>query len=101
MKKISQIILFCCYREIKQLNQKQAKILVETTREVNNDKTLKSKTEKDRCLREKKQTNMKKFMEDRRQLETILQRRKDELKDKLLREKQIVMKEVEEVRTLN
>lgn len=89
------IFLFC--REIKQLNQKQAKILVETTREVNNDKTLKSKTEKDRCVREKKQTNIKKFMEDRKQLETILNKRKDDLKSKLLREKQSIMKEVEEV----
>ncbi|XP_034237944.1 1-phosphatidylinositol 4,5-bisphosphate phosphodiesterase-like isoform X1 [Thrips palmi] len=83
-------------REIKQLNQKQAKILVETTREVNNDKTLKSKTEKDRCVREKKQTNIKKFMEEIKQLETILNKRKDDLKSKLLREKQSIMKEVEE-----
>ncbi|XP_052119903.1 1-phosphatidylinositol 4,5-bisphosphate phosphodiesterase isoform X1 [Frankliniella occidentalis] len=83
-------------REIKQLNQKQAKISVETTREVNNDKTLKSKTEKDSILREKKQTNMKKFMEDHRQLETILKKRKEDLQVELQREKQSVMKEIEE-----
>lgn len=73
--------------------------MVETTREVNNDKTLKSKTEKDRCIREKKQTNVKKFMEDRRQLETFLQKRKDNLKERLQREKQSVLRELEEVRT--
>lgn len=73
--------------------------MVETTREVNNDKSLKSKTEKDRCIREKKQTNVKKFMEDRRQLETFLQKRKDNLKERLQREKQTVLRELEEVCT--
>ncbi len=85
------------FREIKQLNQKQAKISIETTREVNNDKTLKSKTEKDSILREKKQTNMKKFMEDHRQLDSLLKKRKEDLQAELQREKQSVMKEIEEV----
>lgn len=53
-------------REIKELNTKQAKISVETSKEVNNDKTLKTKGEKDRRLREKKQNNIKRFMDEKK-----------------------------------
>lgn len=53
-------------REIKELNTKQAKISVETSKEVANDKTLKTKGEKDRRLREKKQNNIKRFMDEKK-----------------------------------
>lgn len=53
-------------REIKELNTKQAKISVETSKEIANDKTLKTKGEKDRRLREKKQNNIKKFMDEKK-----------------------------------
>ena len=48
------------------MNTRQAKISVETSKEVANDKTLKTKQEKDRRLREKKQNNTKKFMDERK-----------------------------------
>lgn len=83
-------------RELKLLNQKQVKMLIETTREIKNDKTLKSKSEKDSVVREKKQTNIKKFIEDSKQLNLILERRREDLLAKLSREKQSVLKEVEE-----
>lgn len=51
---------------MKEMNTRQAKISVETMKEVANDKTLKTKGEKDRRLREKKQNNTKKFMDERR-----------------------------------
>lgn len=54
------------FRELKEMNARQAKISVETMKEVQNDKTLKTKAEKDRRLREKKQNNTKKFMDERK-----------------------------------
>ncbi|KAI8431911.1 hypothetical protein MSG28_004462 [Choristoneura fumiferana] len=53
-------------RELKDMNGRQAKISMETSKEVANDKTLKTKQEKDRRLREKKQNNTKKFMDERK-----------------------------------
>lgn len=53
-------------RETKSLNGQQAKTSVETAKEVANDKTLKTKGEKDRRLREKKQNNIKRFMDEKK-----------------------------------
>lgn len=53
-------------RETKALNTQQAKISMETAKEVANDKTLRTKGEKDRRLREKKQNNIKKFMDEKK-----------------------------------
>lgn len=53
-------------RDNKNLNSHQAKISVETAKEVANDKTLKTKGEKDRRLREKKQNNIKRFMDEKK-----------------------------------
>jgi hypothetical protein len=63
--KINKVYSIFC-REMKEMNTRQAKVSVETMKEVQNDKTLKTKGEKDRRLREKKQNNTKKFMEERR-----------------------------------
>lgn len=54
------------FRDIKEMNARQAKISVETSKEVANDKTLKTKGEKDRRLKEKKQNITKKFMDERK-----------------------------------
>lgn len=54
------------FSEMKEMNTRQAKISVETMKEVQNDKALKTKGEKDRRLREKKQNNTKKFMDERK-----------------------------------
>lgn len=53
-------------RDTKTLNAQQVKISVDTTKEVANDKTLKTKGEKDRRLREKKQNNIKRFMDEKK-----------------------------------
>ncbi|XP_050663600.1 1-phosphatidylinositol 4,5-bisphosphate phosphodiesterase isoform X2 [Leptidea sinapis] len=74
-------------RELKELNTRQAKISVETSKEVANDKTLKTKQEKDRRLREKKQNNIKKFM-DEKKTQTIKQNREKE-KLKVTHDKQV------------
>ncbi|KPU77402.1 uncharacterized protein Dana_GF19456, isoform B [Drosophila ananassae] len=55
-------------RDIKDLNAKQAKTSADTAKEVQNDKTLKTKNEKDRRLREKRQNNVKRFMEEKKQI---------------------------------
>lgn len=76
-------------REIKMLNSLQAKISVETSKEVANDKTLKTKGEKDRRLREKKQNNIKRFMDEKKTATIKQNREKEKLKvthDKQLEE---------------
>ena len=57
-------LIFCS--DIKDLNTKQAKMSADTAKEVQNDKTLKTKNEKDRRLREKRQNNIKRFMEEKK-----------------------------------
>ena len=51
------------------MNTRQAKISMLTAKEVKEDKTLRTKGDKDRRLREKKQNNTKKFMEERKTLQ--------------------------------
>lgn len=53
-------------KDIKDMNAKQAKVSVETAKEVQNDKTLKTKNAKDKRLREKKANNLKKFMDEKK-----------------------------------
>lgn len=60
------ILTHCIHRDIKDLNAKQAKTSAETAKDVANDKTLKTKNEKDRRLREKRQNNVKRFMEEKK-----------------------------------
>lgn len=62
------------------MNARQAKISMETSKEVANDKTLKTKQEKDRRLREKKQNNTKKFMDERKTQMIKQNREKEKLK---------------------
>ncbi|XP_024886920.1 1-phosphatidylinositol 4,5-bisphosphate phosphodiesterase-like [Temnothorax curvispinosus] len=67
-------------KDIKDLNTNQAKASVETAKEVMNDKTLRTKGEKDRRLREKKQQNTKKFVDERKTIEIKQGREKEKLK---------------------
>lgn len=67
-------------REVKEMNSKQAKISVETSKEVANDKTLKTKGEKDRRAREKKQNNIKRFMDEQKSLQIKHGREREKLK---------------------
>ncbi|KAI5642883.1 phosphatidylinositol-specific phospholipase c, Y domain-containing protein [Phthorimaea operculella] len=74
-------------KELKEMNTRQAKISVETSKEVANDKTLKTKQEKDRRLREKKQNNTKKFMDERKEVANDKTLKTKQEKDRRLREK--------------
>ena len=56
----------CSFRDVKDLNGKQAKVSVDTAKEVANDKTLKTKNAKDKRLREKKANNLKRFMDEKK-----------------------------------
>ncbi|XP_076235984.1 1-phosphatidylinositol 4,5-bisphosphate phosphodiesterase isoform X1 [Calliopsis andreniformis] len=67
-------------KEIKDMNANQAKISVETAKEVMNDKALKTKGDKDRRLREKKEQNTKKFMQERKNVQHKQNRDKEKLK---------------------
>ncbi|XP_043461662.1 1-phosphatidylinositol 4,5-bisphosphate phosphodiesterase-like [Leptopilina heterotoma] len=74
-------------REIKEMNAKQARLSVESMREVMNDKTLKSRGIKEGRLREKQQNNTKKFMEERKIAQMVQNREKEKLRD--IHEKQL------------
>lgn len=67
-------------RDIKDMNSNQVKVSVETAKEVMNDKALKTKGDKDRRLREKKQQNTKKFVEERKTIEIKQGREREKLK---------------------
>lgn len=64
---------------MKDMNANQAKISVETAKEVMNDKALKTKGDKDRRLREKKEQNTKKFMQERKTVQIKQGREKEKL----------------------
>ncbi|XP_058797020.1 1-phosphatidylinositol 4,5-bisphosphate phosphodiesterase-like isoform X2 [Phymastichus coffea] len=74
-------------KEIKEMNSRQARLSVESMREVMNDKTLKTRGIKEGRLREKQQNNTKKFMEERRVAQMVQNREKDKLK--VIHEKQL------------
>lgn len=67
-------------REIKEMNARQARLSVESMREVMNDKSLKTRGIKEGRLREKQQNNTKKFMEERKIAQMIQNREKEKLK---------------------
>ncbi|KAI4483437.1 hypothetical protein M0802_013387 [Mischocyttarus mexicanus] len=74
-------------KDIKDMNANQAKVSVETAKEVMNDKALKTKGDKDRRLREKKEQNTKKFMQERKTVQIKQNREMEKLK--VTHEKQV------------
>jgi phosphatidylinositol phospholipase C beta len=86
-------------REMKEMNSRQAKISVETMREVANDKTLRTKGDKDRRLKEKKQNNTKKFTDERRFAQKKNDREIEKFKAKHDKEMENLVKEVQNVST--
>ncbi|XP_029034103.1 1-phosphatidylinositol 4,5-bisphosphate phosphodiesterase-like isoform X1 [Osmia bicornis bicornis] len=74
-------------KDIKEMNANQVKMSVETAKEVMNDKALKTKGDKDRRLREKKEQNTKKFMQERKTVQIKQGREKEKLK--VTHEKQV------------
>lgn len=67
------------FRENKDMKARQGKVAVDTAKEVNNDKTIKNKADKERRLREKNQNNTKKFMEERKTMAIKQGKEKDKL----------------------
>ncbi|KPM06056.1 1-phosphatidylinositol 4,5-bisphosphate phosphodiesterase-like protein 1 [Sarcoptes scabiei] len=74
-------------KENKDMKMKQAKISVETAKEVANDKTLRNKAEKERRLKEKNSNNTKKFIEERKN--AAVRQNKEREKLKKIHEKQL------------
>jgi len=66
-------------KENKDMKARQGKVAVDTAKEVNGDKTIKNKADKERRLREKNQNNTKKFMEERKTMAIKQGREKDKL----------------------
>merc|ERR1712156_1049909 len=67
-------------KETKTMKETQAKTSVETAREVNNDKSLKSKAEKERILREKNSNMTKVFIDERKTQQNRQERRREKVK---------------------
>ncbi|XP_074593027.1 no receptor potential A [Brevipalpus obovatus] len=74
-------------RENKEMKARQAKISVETAKEVSQDKTLRNKAERERRLREKNSNNTKKFIDERKS--AAMRQNKEKEKLKKAHEKQI------------
>lgn len=74
-------------REMKDITARQARLSVESAKEVMNDKTLKTRGIKEGRLREKQQNNTKKFMEERKIAQMVQNREKEKLK--VIHEKQL------------
>lgn len=83
--------------EIKEMNARQARLSIESTREVMNDKTLKTRGIKEGRLREKQQNNTKKFMEERKIAQIVQKREKETLKSNHEKQLEQVQKEMNEV----
>jgi len=79
------------------MKARQAKVSVETAKEVGLDKTLRNKAERDRRLREKNSNNTKKFIEERKT--AAMKQSKEKEKLKMVHEKQMqdLIKETENV----
>ncbi|RWS29944.1 1-phosphatidylinositol 4:5-bisphosphate phosphodiesterase-like protein, partial [Leptotrombidium deliense] len=67
-------------RENKEMKGRQAKVSVETAKEVSQDKTLRNKAERERRLREKNSNNTKKFIEERKSAAMRQNKEKEKLK---------------------
>lgn len=66
-------------RELKKMYTHQAKISIETMKTVSSDKSLKSKGERERTLREKQQNNTRKFVEERNMADMRQDREREKL----------------------
>lgn len=87
-------------RENKEMKVKQAKLSVETAKEVSNDKTLKNKQERERRLKEKNSNNTKKFIEERKIVMCRQAKEKEKLKkihDKQIQELEKAIENVSDV----
>lgn len=68
------------FRENKGIHSAQARKSVEISRDIQTDKTLKSKAEKQRIIREKNSANTKLFLEERKASAYKQAKRKEKLK---------------------
>ncbi|XP_014211046.1 1-phosphatidylinositol 4,5-bisphosphate phosphodiesterase-like [Copidosoma floridanum] len=74
-------------KDVKELNASQAKVSADTAKEVMADKALKTKGDKDRRLKEKRANNIKKFMDEKKNL--AIKQGKEKEKLKVTHEKQL------------
>ncbi|KAI1302345.1 1-phosphatidylinositol 4,5-bisphosphate phosphodiesterase beta-4 [Halotydeus destructor] len=82
-------------RENKEMKGRQARISVETAKEVTQDKTLRNKAERERRLREKNSNNTKKFIEERKSAAMKQSKEMEKLKQQQEKQIQELEKETE------
>lgn len=88
-------------RENKEMKAKQAKVSVDTAKEVANDKTLRNKAEKERRLKEKNSNNTKKFIEERKSAALKQDKERERTKKTHEKESQELEKYIESVSSVD
>ncbi len=91
--------MLCNCRENKEIRSQQARTSVETAKDVQNDKSLKSKAEKERRLREKQSNNTKIFIDERKTAAMRQEKRKEKLRKMHEDQMKDLSKYVQNVRT--
>lgn len=86
-------------KENKEMKGKQAKISVETAKEVSMDKTLRNKAERERRLREKNSNNTKKFIEERKAAATRQSKERERLRKQQEKQSFELDREIQVVRS--
>ncbi|XP_071832263.1 1-phosphatidylinositol 4,5-bisphosphate phosphodiesterase beta-4-like isoform X3 [Apostichopus japonicus] len=84
-------------REMKDLKSNQAKVSMESTKEISQDKSVKNKAERDRRVRELQSNNTKKFLDERQRLLTRQQNEREEVEKIQMKSAEILMKENEKM----
>ena len=79
------------------MKTRQAKVSVETAKEVANDKTLRNKAERERRLKEKNSNNTKKFIEERKTAAMRQNKEREKLKKSHEKQMQDLDRETENV----
>ncbi|XP_069464397.1 1-phosphatidylinositol 4,5-bisphosphate phosphodiesterase beta-4 isoform X2 [Ambystoma mexicanum] len=84
-------------REGKEMRANQAKISMENSKAINQDKTIKNKAERERRVRELNSTNTKKFLDERKRLASKQAKEMEQLKKAQLEHLEILEKQNEQL----
>ncbi|XP_075452136.1 1-phosphatidylinositol 4,5-bisphosphate phosphodiesterase beta-4 isoform X1 [Ascaphus truei] len=84
-------------RESKEMRANQAKISMENSKAINQDKSIKNKAERERRVRELNSSNTKKFLEERKRLAMKQSKEMDQLKKSQLEHLEVLEKQNEQL----
>ncbi|RMC07924.1 hypothetical protein DUI87_15395 [Hirundo rustica rustica] len=93
----TQQLKFSHDRESKEMRANQAKISMENSKAISQDKSIKNKAERERRVRELNSSNTKKFLEERKRLAMKQSKEMDQLKKVQLEHLEVLEKQNEQV----